>query len=267
MPFVTASSRRLEYVRLDGARPGRPPLVLLHEGLGSVAMWRDFPARVAAATECEVVVYSRYGYGLSEPLSGPRPTSYMHDEALHALPALLDALAVRRPILVGHSDGGSIALVHAGGAGRPVAGLVLLAPHVIVEDLSVESIAAARRAYDEGDLRAKLARYHADVDSAFRGWNDVWLHPDFRRWNIEEYLPRIACPVLAIQGTADEYGTMEQLARITRAVPGAEVLALPGCGHSPHRDRPEAVIDAIARFVARVAGEEAPGQEASARRS
>jgi len=254
MSLVTVASHRLEYVRIAARRPDLPPLVFLHEGLGSVAMWRDFPERLAAATGCGALVYSRYGYGRSDPLAEPRPVRYMHDEALVALPQLLDALEVERPILVGHSDGGSIALIHAGSTARPLAGLVLLAPHVMVEDLSVSSIAAAREAYEHGDLRAKLARYHADVDSAFRGWNDIWLHPDFRAWNIEDVLPRIACPVLAIQGSLDAYGTMAQLERIVRAVRGTEVLELEGCGHSPHRDRPEAVIEAVTRFVARVAG-------------
>ncbi|HEY6003672.1 MAG TPA: alpha/beta hydrolase [Anaeromyxobacter sp.] len=255
MPFLVIDSHRLEYVRIAAADgPGRPPLVFLHEGLGSVAMWKDFPARVARATGCEAVVYSRYGYGQSDPIAAPRPVRYMHDEALVALPAFLEALEVERPILVGHSDGGSIALIHAGGSGRPVAGLVLLAPHVLVEDLSVASIAAAREAYEAGDLRPRLARHHADVDSAFRGWNDVWLHPDFRAWNIEEYLPRIDCPVLAIQGKQDPYGTMEQIRRIERAVKDVEVRELEKCGHSAHRDHPEAVIEAMVRFVGRAAG-------------
>jgi pimeloyl-ACP methyl ester carboxylesterase len=254
MPFVTVASHRLEYVRTPAARPGRPPLVFLHEGLGSVAMWKGFPADVARATGCEAIVYSRHGYGQSDPIAAPRPVRYMHDEALATLPALLDALGVERPVLVGHSDGGSIALVHAGGARRPVAGLVLLAPHVLVEDLSVASIAAAREAYLKTDLRAKLARYHADVDSAFWGWNDVWLHPDFRAWNIEEYLPAISCPVLAIQGKQDPYGTMDQLARIARAVRDVEILELDDCGHSAHRDHPEVVRDAIVRFLDRVSG-------------
>jgi pimeloyl-ACP methyl ester carboxylesterase len=254
MPFLVIDSHRLEYVRLPAEGRGRPPLVFLHEGLGSVAMWKDFPAQVARATGCEAVVYSRYGYGQSDPIAAPRAVRYMHDEALVVLPALLDVLEVERPVLVGHSDGGSIALVHAGGAGRPVAGLVLLAPHVLVEDLSVASIAAAREAYDTGDLRPRLARHHADVDSAFRGWNDIWLHPDFRAWNIEEYLPGIDCPVLAIQGKQDPYGTMEQIRRIERGVrTEVDVLELGQCGHSAHRDHPEEVIAAIVAFVRRIA--------------
>lgn len=252
MPFVTVCSRRIEYEGIEVARNGRPTLVFLHEGLGSVAMWRDFPGRVAHAANCSAVVYSRYGYGNSLPLAEPRAVGYMHDEALLALPELLDRLGIERPILVGHSDGGSIALIHAGAGLRPVAAVVTLAAHVLVEDISVSSIAAAKIAYETTDLRGKLARYHADVDSAFWGWNRIWLHPDFRRWNIEEFLPRITCPVLAIQGEDDEYGTMEQLRRIGRQVADVELLDLEDCRHSPHRDQPEAVLEAVTRFVDRV---------------
>ena len=261
MAFVSVGGRRIEVERIPAGLPGRPPLVFLHEGLGSVAMWRDFPARVAHACGCDAVTYSRHGYGRSAPLEGPRGVRYMHDEALVALPDVLRAAGVVRPVLVGHSDGGSIALIHAG-AGHPVAGLVLLAPHVFVEDVSIASIAAAGRAFDRTDLRARLARYHDDVDSAFRGWNDIWLHPDFRAWNIEAYLRRIACPVLAIQGEDDEYGTMEQVRRIAAQAPDVDVLALADCRHSPHRDQPEAVIDAITRFVDRLN----PNESSSRRR-
>ena len=253
MPSVLAGGHRLEYVRLRPARPGRPELVFLHEGLGSVSLWRDFPARVAAATGCGALVYSRWGYGASDPLPGDRPVRFMHDEALSTLPELLDRLRVDRPILVGHSDGGSIALIHAAAGGRPVAGLVLLAPHVLVEEISVTSIAAAKVAFEATDLRARLARHHQDVDGAFWGWNRVWLDPAFRSWNIEELLPRVSCPVLAIQGRQDEYGTMAQIEKIAAAVPGTELLPLDACGHSAHRDQPEAVVAAIARFVDRVA--------------
>jgi pimeloyl-ACP methyl ester carboxylesterase len=252
LPFIDVCARRIEYERIEIAQPGRPSLVFLHEGLGSVAMWRDFPGRLAHATGCNAVVYSRYGYGKSTPLAGPRGVQYMHDEALLALPELLDKLGIERPILVGHSDGGSIALIHAGGTRRALTGLVLMAPHVMVEDISVTSIAAAKTSFEATDLRAKLARYHTDVDSAFWGWNRIWLHPDFRRWNIEEYLPRISCPVLAIQGEDDEYGTMDQLRRIGRQVRDVELLDLEDCRHSPHRDQPDAVIEAITRFVDRV---------------
>ena len=252
MPFIDIRNRRLEYERIEVAAAGRPPLVFLHEGLGSLAMWRDFPRRVAHAAGCNAVVYSRYGYGNSEPLHELRDVRYMHDEALTALPELLDRLGLERPILVGHSDGASIALIHAGGAGRPVAGLVLMAPHVLVEDISVTSIAAARVAYETTNLREKLGRFHADVDSAFRGWNRIWLAPEFRQWNIEEYLSRVACPVLAIHGEDDEYGTLEQLRRIGAQVADAELVDLADCRHSPHRDQPEAVLEAITRFIDRV---------------
>ena len=255
MAFVTVASRRVEYERIGAARAGRPELVFLHEGLGSASMWRDFPARVAQATECGVLAASRYGYGGSDPLVAPRTVRYMHDEALTALPEFLDTLAIDRPILVGHSDGGSIALILAGAGLRPLTAVVTLAAHVLVEDLTITSIAAAKTAFETTDLRAKLARHHAEVDSAFLGWNRIWLAPEFRAWNIEEYLPTIRCPVLAIQGEDDEYGTMEQMERIRAGVADVELVRLDACGHSPHRDRPDAVIDAIVRFVDRVAGQ------------
>jgi pimeloyl-ACP methyl ester carboxylesterase len=226
---------------------------LLHEGLGSIAMWRDFPVRLAHATGCDAVVYSRFGHGNSDPLTAPRDVRYMHEEALKALPEFLDHLHIERPVLVGHSDGGSIALIHAGAGSRPVAAVVTLAAHVLVEDISVASIAAAKVAYATTDLREKLARYHADVDSAFLGWNRIWLDPEFRAWNIEEYLPHITCPVFAIQGEGDEYGTMKQMRRIGARVRNVELLELAACRHSPHKDQPDAVLAAIARFVARLA--------------
>ena len=252
MPFVEIASHQIEYERIDVGHTGRPTLVLLHEGLGSVAMWRDFPGRLAHATGCNAVVYSRYGYGTSDPLREDRKVRYMHDEAGIALPEILDRLAIERPILVGHSDGGSIALIHAGTGASALTGVVTLAAHVLVEDISVASIAAAKTAYETTDLRAKLARYHADVDSAFWGWNRIWLNPDFRAWNIEEFLPRIACPVLAIQGDDDEYGTMEQMRRIGARVRDVELLALEDCRHSPHRDQPDAVLEVVTRFVDRI---------------
>jgi pimeloyl-ACP methyl ester carboxylesterase len=250
--YAQVGGHRIEYVRIDVAMRAHPTLVLLHEGLGSVAMWREFPGRLAHATGCSALVYSRYGYGNSDALREDRAVRYMHDEALKTLPELLDQLDIERPILVGHSDGGSIALIHAGSGIRPVGGVVTLAAHVLVEDISVTSIAAAKVMYETTDLRARLARYHADVDGAFWGWNRIWLHPDFRAWNIEEYLPRIACPVLAIQGEDDEYGTIEQMRRIGSQVSDVELLALGDCRHSAHRDQPDAVQDAITRFVDRI---------------
>ncbi len=249
---VTVLGGRLEVQRIAGTSVGAPTLVFLHEGLGSVSMWRDFPRRAAQATGCAAVAYSRRGYGRSEALRGPRPVRYMHDEALEVLPPLLEELGVREPVLVGHSDGGSIAIIY-GGAHDRLKGLVVMAPHVFVEDLSVESIAQAKVAFETSDLRERLARHHADPEGAFRGWNDVWLHPEFRAWNIEEFLPRITCPVLAIQGFDDEYGTMAQIEAVVRQVSGpVEALRLDRCGHSPHRDQPAAVLEALARFVARL---------------
>jgi pimeloyl-ACP methyl ester carboxylesterase len=254
MKFVRVGGRDLEYVRLVSSHPraGAPSIVFLHEGLGSLAMWRDFPQQVADATGCEAVVFSRYGYGRSSRLEAPRPVRYMHDEALRALPEFLDALGLAEPILFGHSDGASIALLHAGGAARPVSGLVLMAPHVLVEDISVSSIEAARVAYSGTDLPARLGRYHQHVDDTFWGWNRIWLDPEFRRWNIEEYLPAIRCPVLAIQGEDDEYGTMDQIERIAAVVPDTDLVRLADCRHSPHKDQPAAVIEAVSAFVARL---------------
>lgn len=252
MNFITIQGRRIEYELIHAAVADAPRIVFLHEGLGSIAMWRDFPSRVAHATGCNALVYSRYGYGQSDPLTAPHTTHFMHDEALKALPELLDKLSVEKPILLGHSDGGSIALIHAGGANRPLAGVIAIAPHVIVEDISIESIQAAKEAYQTTDLRDKLARYHANPDSAFWGWNDIWLNPAFHNWNIEEFLPRITCPILAIQGEDDEYGSMEQIDRIGRLAPDADLVKLRDCRHSPHRDQPQAVIEAVVHFVDRI---------------
>lgn len=254
MKTITINGTRLEYVRLPSAHPreGAPAIVFLHEGLGSVSMWRDFPQKVADATGCEAVVYSRAGYGRSDPATLPRAVGYMHDEGLAVLPALLAELDLERPILFGHSDGGSIALICAGGTDTPLAGVIAMAPHVMVEDISVSSIAQAKVAWTTTDLPARLGKYHNDVDAVFRGWNDIWLHPDFRAWNIEEYLPRIAVPVMAIQGEDDEYGTMDQIERIARGAKDVELVKLADCRHSPHKDQPQAVIDAVVEFVERV---------------
>jgi pimeloyl-ACP methyl ester carboxylesterase len=254
VPYLHVESTRLEYLEIEAARPGLPSIVMLHEGLGSVALWQGFPAALAKATGHRIVAYSRRGYGESSPLTERRSVRYLHDEALTVLPKLLDHLAIDAPILFGHSDGASIAIIHAGGSGRRVCGLILLAPHVMVEDLSVRSIDLARQAYASTDLRSKLSRYHADVDSAFRGWNEIWLDPAFRSWNIEEYLPRITCPVLAVQGCADEYGTMAQLDLIAGAAPDVELLKLENCGHSAHRDQADAVLQATRTFIRRMCG-------------
>jgi pimeloyl-ACP methyl ester carboxylesterase len=249
---VTVQGRKLEVQRIAGTGADAPTLVFLHEGLGSVSMWRDFPQQVAAATGCPVVVYSRYGYGNSEAFGEPRRVDYMHEEALEVLPELLDRLGIVEPVLVGHSDGGSIALIYAGAHDR-VKGLVVMAPHVFVEDIGVASIAGAKTVFETTDLPQKLGRHHADAVKTFWGWNNIWMHPDFRRWNIEEYLPRIDCPVLAIQGFDDEYGTMAQLDAIAKQAGGmVELLRLTDCRHSPHRDQPAVVIEAMSRFIRRL---------------
>jgi pimeloyl-ACP methyl ester carboxylesterase len=239
-------------LRVRSGREEAPELVFLHEGLGSVSHWKDFPARVAEATGCPVTVYSRYGSGNSDLLSRPHSVRYMHEEALQSLPDLLSQLEIHNPILVGHSDGASIAIIYAGVHDR-VRGLVLLAPHVFVEDLSIASIAEARVKFETTNLPEKLARHHRDAARTFWGWNDIWLDPEFRSWNIEEYLPRVKCPALVIQGLEDQYGTMAQVEAIQRQSGGpVEVLALEDCRHSPQRDQPEKLLEAISKFVRKV---------------
>jgi pimeloyl-ACP methyl ester carboxylesterase len=246
----------LELRILPATIPGRPWLVFLHEGLGSVGLWRDFPDRVAQATGAGVVVYSRAGYGGSSPVTLPRPLRYMHDEGLDILPRLLARLGIDDVVLIGHSDGASISLIHAGGASGPgLRGVVAMAPHVVNEECCIAAIGAARVAFETGDLRARLQRVHGDnVDVAFRGWNDAWLDPGFRDWSIVEFLPRIRVPVLVIQGHQDEYGSAVHY-RTIEAECGApvEVLLLDSCRHSPHRDQPDAVLAALVAFVAGLA--------------
>jgi pimeloyl-ACP methyl ester carboxylesterase len=249
---VDVCGHNLEVLRIPGGRGYAAELVLLHEGLGSVSHWKDFPVRLAEATGCPVTVYSRYGSGNSDLLDAPRDVRYMHDEAMQALPELLAQLRIENPILVGHSDGASIAIIYAGTMDR-VRRMVLLAPHVFVEELSVTSIAAAKVKFETTNLAEKLGRHHRNAARTFWGWNDIWLHPEFRKWNIEEYLPRITCPTLVIQGIDDQYGTMAQVDAIRRQSGGpVEVLVLEDCRHSPQRDQKEKVLEAIARFVGNV---------------
>ena len=237
-------------------RANAPLLVFLHEGLGSVALWRDWPQQVCDAGGFRGLVYSRPGYGRSTPRPHDEkwPVDFMYTQAREVLPAFLREVGVdaaaEPPWLIGHSDGASIALIHAAGFPECVAGLVVLAPHVFVEDVSISSIERARDTYLTTDWKVKLARYHDDPDSAFWGWNDIWLDPAFRSWNIEALLPAITKPVLAVQGEDDEYGTMAQLDRVARHVPQAQLLKLAACGHSPQRDQPQRVIQATVDFIA-----------------
>jgi pimeloyl-ACP methyl ester carboxylesterase len=252
---ATVDSRRIEAVELPGDA-ARRPLVLLHEGLGSVGLWRGFPAALAEATGRRVIGFSRFGHGRSERPPRPRTPAFFHEEALEVLPALLPQLDASDPILVGHSDGGSIALIHAGR--HPVTGLALLAPHVVVEDVTVEAIRETRRAYREDGLRERMARHHDDPDAAFNGWCDVWLDPAFRDWSLESDAERVTCPVLLIQGADDPYGTLDQLDRIEARVRGpVERLVVPG-GHSPHLEASEEVLAALVRFSGRLSRGDPP---------
>jgi pimeloyl-ACP methyl ester carboxylesterase len=252
--IIDIGAQRLEY-RFTGPQPDKAPtLVLLHEGLGCVGLWGDFPDRLSAATGAGVFAYSRAGYGQSSRVLLPRPLSYMHDEARETLPRLLDAIGFQRGLLIGHSDGASIAAIYAGShQDHRVGGLVLIAPHFFTEDSGIASIVEAKKAYDSGDLRARLSRWHADVDNAFKGWNGAWLDPEFRKWDISEFLAFIRVPVLIVQGEDDQYGTVRQIevAREECYCP-VEVALLPGARHSPQREAPEATLKTISEFVERV---------------
>jgi pimeloyl-ACP methyl ester carboxylesterase len=248
---VEVLGRHLEY-RWIGPRPGdAPTIVFLHEGLGSVGMWRDFPDRLASATGCGALVYSRIGYGASDPVCGPRPIRFMHEEAMEVLPAVIEHFKLEEVILLGHSDGASIAIIYAGARSASVRALVLEAPHVFVEPVCIESITRIARDDETTRLRERLARYHGDnTDMMFRTWTEVWLTPEFRRWNIEEYLRAIDSPVLVVQGEDDEYGTLRQVEAVVTQVRGpAKSLVLPDCGHSPHSEHPDEVLEAASRFI------------------
>ena len=254
MKHIIVNELRLEYRDFSATVEGQPTLLLLHEGLGCVAMWRDFPAKLAAASGCRVVVWSRPGYGASQAYPEPRSLRYMHREAEESLPALLAALQIVRPILIGHSDGGSIALIFAGAFPAVPLGIAVMAPHEFVEDITLAGIRSARAVWETTDWPKKLGRYHHDAPRVFSDWNDTWLSPPFRDWNIEEYLPKIRCPVLAMQGEDDEYATMRQIDAIAEQVPGTQRIKLPNCGHTPQRDQEAAVLAALVDFVKRVSG-------------
>ena len=264
--FLDIGRQRLEY-RWIGPRPeAAPTLVLLHEGLGCAAMWGSFPEQLAAATGCGVFVYSRAGYGQSSPVALPRPLDYMTDEARETLPLVLDVTGFRSGLLVGHSDGASIAAIYAGShQDHRVRGLVLIAPHFICEDITNASIAALRNEFETGDLRLRLARWHADVDATVRGWSDVWLGVDFRAWDISEYLAYIRIPILIVQGEDDQYGTVRQIeiAQEECYCP-VEVALLPDARHSPQREAPEATMREVSDFIGRLLRIDCLGQQSAA---
>lgn len=240
----------LEFIRFAPAVAGAPSVVMLHEGLGSVAMWRDFPARLAAVTGAEVIAYSRRGYGASSPRPASYGVDYMHAEARETLPRLFEFWGLDAPVLLGHSDGASVALIHAAEPDTPVRAVAVMAPHIMVEPISIQSIEFAREQFHATDLKQKLGRYHDDPEQAFMGWNDIWLDPTFRDWDIRPLLSEIRCPVLAIQGEDDAYGTMAQIDGIAAAAGGpVRLLKLAGCGHSPQRDKPEETLAAIRAFL------------------
>ena len=253
---------RLEYRMIGLRADAAPTIVLLHEGLGCVGLWDEFPDRLQQATGAGVFVYSRAGYGKSSPVTLPRPLTFMHEEARAVLPKLLDAIGFRRGLLLGHSDGASIATIYAGSVqDHRVRGLVLIAPHFFTEDSGVAEIARAKHAYATTDLRARLARWHADVDNAFRGWNEAWLDPGFRAWDITESLAYIRVPILIVQGENDQYGTLRQVevAREECYCP-VEVALLPNVRHAPHREAPALLLDTVSEFANRLLREHHEGE-------
>ncbi|MBW0121295.1 alpha/beta fold hydrolase [Pseudonocardia oceani] len=246
LPTVAVPGGRVEFDDVPGS-PSLAPLLFLHEGLGSVALWRGWHRRVAQATGRRTVAWSRLGHGWSDPPPAPREVGFMHEEAAVVVPALREALGLADPVLVGHSDGASIALLHA--ASAPVGGLVVLAPHVFTEAFGLVGVRAARDAFDGGDLRTRMARRHRDPDVAFRNWNDVWLSDAFREWDLRPALPGITCPVLAVQGTTDPYGTLAHVEAVRDLATGPVELLVLDCAHAPHLEAPEATTDAVLRYL------------------
>ena len=251
---LIAGGKKLEYFCVGPAPDEAPTIVMLHEGLGCAALWRDFPRRVSEATGMGVMVYSRQGYGQSEPAELPKPIDFMTREAVDVLPEILDQIGFQRGILFGHSDGATIAAIYAGSVEDfRVRGLVLMAPHFFTEPSGLAAIADAKTAFDSGDLRARMAKYHKNPDVAFRGWNDTWLNPEFKDWNVGEVIDYLRIPVLAIQGRDDQYGTLAQIEEIeSRAYSPVETLIPDGCKHAPHQEQPDAVLAAVAEFTARL---------------
>jgi pimeloyl-ACP methyl ester carboxylesterase len=252
--FLRVGASDLEYRMIGPAPADAPTIIMLHEGLGCAGLWGDFPDRLQAATGAGVLVYSRAGYGASTPVTLPRSLDYMHVEALDVLPKLLDGIGFRRGLLLGHSDGASIAAIYAGGVqDHRVRALAMIAPHFFTEDSGLRSIAEIRTTFEASGLRSKLMRWHRDVDNAFYGWNDAWLDPEFRNWDISEYLAYIRVPIAILQGDADQYGTIRQIeiAREECYCP-VDVTIIPGAGHSPHREAPDVTLDTISEFAKRI---------------
>lgn len=253
--FVYAADHRLRVRRLrhsgKGGQDGRPTLVFLHEGLGSIEMWHDFPKAILKKTGCDGLLYDRWGHGKSDPIDVQRTTRYVHDEALDSLPEVLKNSGVEDTILIGHSDGGSIALIFAAEHPESVRGLITEAAHVFVEEITLEGIKAALEVYRNTDLKEKLKRYHGDnTKSIFRAWHETWLQPEFKSWNIEDCLPKITCPVLVIQGEDDQYGTAAQVEAITKQITGqSKSLLIPNCAHIPHKEATDRVVEEMTEFI------------------
>jgi pimeloyl-ACP methyl ester carboxylesterase len=259
---LDVAGHRLEYRLIGGDPRDRATIVMLHEGLGCVGLWGEFPDKLAEATDACVFAYSRAGYGASSPATLPRPTTYMHDEAETVLRELLDKIGFARGLLLGHSDGASIAALYAGSVeDHRVRGLVLIAPHFVVEEVGLRAIERAKIAYEQGDLRKRLARWHSDVDNAFYGWNGAWLSEGFRSWDISEALDYVRVPVQIVQGEKDEYGTLRQIeiAREECYCP-VEVVLIPGIGHSPQKEVPQITLEAISSFAKRILDDHGEGR-------
>ena len=250
--LVTIADGRIEYSFYEVKRPAAPTIVMLHEGLGALSLWRDFPRKLSNLINCSVFVYSRHGYGQSDFINDEFDTQYMHREALHILPQILNHFEISNPILYGHSDGASIALIHTSSADTQAMGLILEAPHVFVEEISLDGFNGAKKAFENGGLKASLAKHHHKPEMIFRCWNNIWLSPEFLTWNIVPCLSNIQCPTLLIQGEEDAYGTLLQLDTIEENISGnCEKKIIPGIGHSPHRENPEFVLRSIQQFVSK----------------
>ena len=251
--LVTIADAGIEYSFYEVKRPATPTIVMLHEGLGALSLWRDIPRKLSSLINCSVFVYSRHGYGQSDFINSEFDAKYMHKEALYILPQVLNHFDISNPILYGHSDGASIALIHASSADTEIMGLILEAPHVFVEEISLDGLKGAKKAFEEGGLKASLAKHHRKPEMIFRCWNNIWLSPEFLTWNIVSCLSKIKCPALLIQGETDAYGTLSQIDTIEKNLSGSsEKKILPHVGHSPHRENPELVLRSIQQFISKI---------------